>query len=334
MFGQEFYNVDGGPRLTGHVMASLYAPVGIENLFENKNIQRLPQAYLAARNLTALNGGLFWLGNRYYKREDVHITDFFYWNPSGIGMGVEDYRLGDLKFSYAIFRKDSIDQANNALRHDFQFRGIAVNQGGELQIGVSYIPNNSTEPTHHAGWALNFQHVQQTTQGGWNKLALQYGKGPGVGLGRTGDLTNNGDVTRFRVVEQRYFKATRLLDGQLIAVHQHDSAPTGGQDWNSLGGRLVYSLGSNWKLLGEIGFDQVKPDGAATRKLTKLTVAPTWSSADGLFGRPEIRLFYTWARWNEAAQLAATAGDALSASGVYGSSRHGSTLGLQVEHWW
>ncbi len=181
---------------------------------------------------------------------------------------------------------------------------------------------------------MNVQHVQQKTLGGWNKLDLQYGEGPGVGLGSTGNLGNGSDVTRFRAVEQFYFKATPLLDGLVSAVYQHDSAPTGGQDWTSLGGRLVYSLGGNWKLLTEIGLDRVKPDGAATRNLTKLTVAPTWSSAAGLFGRPEVRLFYTWAHWNEAAQLAANVGDTLSASGAYSGDRHGSTLGVQVEHWW
>lgn len=334
LFGQDLYQADNGARLSGHVMASLYSPDGVENLFGSNSRYRLPQAYLAAHGLASLNGGRFWVGSRYYKREDVHINDFFYWNPSGIGMGVEDYGLGALKLSYAIFRKDSIDQATIAPRHDIQLRGIPANAGGELQLGVSYIANTGSDPTRHSGWALNVQHVQQLMLGGWNKLALQYGEGPGAGLGSTGSLGNSGDVNRFRAVEQLYFKVTPLLDSLVTAVYQRDSTPTGGQDWNSLGGRLVYSLGGNWKLLTELGVDRVKPDGAASRSLTKLTVAPTWSRASGLFGRPEVRLFYTWANWNAAAQLAAAAGDTLSASGSYGDDRHGSTLGLQVEHWW
>jgi maltoporin len=249
-------------------------------------------------------------------------------------MGIENYGIGRLKLSYAVFRKDSIDQANMAPRHDLQLRGIAVNEGGELQLGASYVAHIGSDPSSHSGWALTAQHVQQQTLGGWNKLALQYGEGAGVELGRTGDLGNGRDVTRLRAVEQLYFKATPLLDGLITGVYQHDSAPTGDQDWTSLGGRLVYSLGGNWKLLTELGFDRVKPDSAATRKLTKLTVATTWSNVAGLFGRPEIRLFYTWASWNDAAQLAASAGDALSTSGIYGGDRHGSTLGVQVEHWW
>lgn len=334
LFGQELYKADGGARLSAHVMANLYAPTGVENLFESSNKYRLPQAYLAAHDLAALNGGRLWLGNRYYKREDVHINDFFYWNPSGIGMGVEDVNLGGLKLSYAVFRKDNIDQINMAPRHDFQLRGIQANEGGELQLGASYIADSGNDPTRHPGWSLSIQHVQREAAGSWNKLALQYGVGPGVGLGGTGDLTLGSDVSRTRLIEQHYFKASRLLDGLLTAVYQRDAAPAGGQDWASLGGRLAYSLGGNWKLLGEIGVDRVKPDGAASRHLNKFTLAATWSSAPGVFGRPEMRLFYTRANWNEGAQLAASAGDTLSTTGAYGASRHGSTLGLQVEHWW
>lgn len=334
LFGQEIVTTGTGARLSAHVMASLYTPDGIENLFNGGNRYRLPQAYLDVHNLAALNGGRIWIGNRYYKREDVHISDFFYWNPSGIGMGVEDIGLDDLKLSYAIFRKDSIDQARIAPRHDLQLRGVAVNTDGELQLGASYIAKTGSDPAQHSGWALNVQHVQQNVLSGTNKLDLQYGVGPGTGLGSTGALSNDSDVTRLRVVEQLYFKAAPSLDGQVTVVYQHDSAPTGNQDWTSLGGRLAYSLSGKWKLLTELGHDRVKPDGASARTLTKLTVAPTWSSAAGLFVRPEVRLFYTWASWNDAARLAAAPGDPLSAGGVFGGDNNGSTFGIQVEHWW
>jgi maltoporin len=87
-------------------------------------------------------------------------------------------------------------------------------------------------------------------------------------------------------------------------------------------------------MLAELGYDRVKPDSATARTLTKLTLAPTWSRASVLYGRPEVRLFYTWASWNGAAILAAAPGDALSASGVFGGDNHGSTCGIQMEHWW
>ncbi|MCY1511545.1 Maltoporin [compost metagenome] len=75
-----------------------------------------------------------------------------------------------------------------------------------------------------------------------------------------------------------------------------------------------------------------------TRKLTKFTIAPTWSPAGpGFWERPEIRLYYTYASWNEAAQRAASqlsAGSALSDTGAFGDALHGSNFGVQLEYWW
>jgi maltoporin len=41
-------------------------------------------------------GGTAWAGTRYYKRESVYISDFFYWNPSGVGAGVEDINVAKM----------------------------------------------------------------------------------------------------------------------------------------------------------------------------------------------------------------------------------------------
>jgi maltoporin len=331
---QALHQWEGGERLRAYATASLFANrPGIERLGDGKNDYDRPQGYLAAENLPVLNGGSFWLGRRFYKRENIHITDFFYWNPSGIGSGIEDFRLGDLKLSYALFRQDTPEQPAMATRHDLQLRGLTVNPEGELQLGLSVI-DKASGPDRHAGWALNVQHVQKGVLGGWNKFAVQYGEGPGTGLGATGELTADSSVRRLRVVEGFYFQPTPRLGGQITALHQQDWSAAGDQRWVSLGGRLSYALADPWKLLAEIGHDRVSPSGGDTRHLTKFTLAPAWSPTPGFWGRPEVRLFYTYARWNDAAGQAATAGDPLSASGVFAGRRHGSTAGLQMEYWW
>ena len=104
-----------------------------------------------------------------------------------------------------------------------------------------------------------------------------------------------------------------------------------------MGGRTSYAFTQQFKLVGEIGHDQVDASGG-TRKLSKFTVAPTWSpNGPGFFERPEIRLYYTYATWNKAAQEAANLlaeGSALSDTGAFGSARNGSNFGVQVEYWW
>jgi maltoporin len=50
-------------------------------------------------------------------------------------------------------------------------------------------------------------------------------------------------------------------------------------------------------------------------------------------------VFYTYARWNDAAALAANgstdaAVGSMSSTGVFAGANHGSTVGLQFEGWW
>ena len=105
----------------------------------------------------------------------------------------------------------------------------------------------------------------------------------------------------------------------------------------SIGVRPAYAISEQFKLVTELGHDQVDATGG-TRKLSKFTFAPTWSpKGPDFWARPEVRLYYTYASWNAAAKRAANelaAGSALSDTGAYGTARHGSNIGVQVEYWW
>jgi len=295
------------------------------------------QMYAEWSNMPALNGGSLWAGRRFYKRNDIHISDFYYWNQSATGFGIDEMKIGDLKYSYVFSRKDNYDQEPYINRHDFNVGGFQVNPGGELEVGVSYIDKpDSTDA--NSGWAVSAQHKQQDFLGGVNTVALQYGRGPGTGLGYTGDPTLDSSNRSWRLVEYFDFQMTPRLGGQVQLVYQKDKRPDGAdQNWLSIGGRTSYAFTEQFKLVGEIGRDQVEAPGG-TRKLTKFTIAPTWSpSGPGFWERPEIRLYYTYASWNRAAQQAANLladGSALSENGAFGSARNGSNFGVQVEYWW
>jgi maltoporin len=114
-----------------------------------------------------------------------------------------------------------------------------------------------------------------------------------------------------------------------------DIAPSGGsQTWVSMGIRPVYAITQHVKIQGDLGNDRVTPDNGPTRTLLKASVALTLAMDRSFWSRPELRLFYTYAHWNQAAQNAAAPGDPLSTTGIFGSSRAGSTVGAQVEWWW
>jgi maltoporin len=61
------------------------------------------------------------------------------------------------------------------------------------------------------------------------------------------------------------------------------------------------------KLVAEAGHMGKRPDGSGTQRLTKLTLAPTWSAGPGFSDRPDLRLYVTTARWNDAANAGAGA---------------------------
>ncbi|ANF26914.1 maltoporin [Stutzerimonas stutzeri] len=335
---QDLFTMDDGSVLSVEGMAALYNEYDHTPKFTGDHgFARLVQAYAEWSNVAALNNGSLWAGRRFYKRNDIHISDFYYWNQSATGAGIENVEIGGLQYSYAFSRKDSVFQENYTNRHDFNVGGFDTNPNGELQFGVSYIADPDRGDSN-SGWSVTAQHEQIGFLGGSNTFAVQYGEGPGTGLGYTGDVTLDESAKSWRVVEFFDWQVTPRFGGQFQAVYQKDTRQDGGdQDWVSVGVRPVYALTEEFKLVAEVGHDQIDAE-AGTRKLTKFTIAPTWSPTGPEFwARPEFRLYYTYAQWNDAAQEAANlmaAGSALSETGAFGSAQHGSNFGVQVEYWW
>ncbi|CAH2787335.1 MAG: Maltoporin (maltose/maltodextrin high-affinity receptor, phage lambda receptor protein) [uncultured Caballeronia sp.] len=340
---QKLFQFSNGMELSAVGMASLVNSLDhVPSFHGDQGKIRLPQSYVQLTDIPGLESARIWFGRIYYRRNDVHINDFFYWNPSGLGAGIENVPIGaGLKLSYAFFREDTINAPNYATRHDLQLSGVRPNPGGELQFGLSYIParapvegSSGVMQDAHSGWSVTVQHVQTNLLGGKNKLAFQYGVGPGTGLSYTGMLTDDNRYKSFRVLDAFDWQATRDFSGQVVGIYQRDIAPTRSQTWVSMGIRPVYAFTQHIKLQGDLGHDIVTPEGGPTRTLFKASVALTLAIDRSFWSRPELRLFYTYARWNKAAQDAAGPGDPLSTTGIFGTSRTGSTVGAQVEWWW
>lgn len=367
--GQDVVKADDGTVFNANIMLSYYS----RNISSSPDVD-LPQIYAQGDKIPELNGGSAWLGRKYYKREGFGPNDFIYWSGRGFGGGIEDVALGrSLKFSYAWLRKDKLvattsgaetakgaladNGSNSASRHDFQLRGIDTNRRGSLELGVSLIVKDakgSTEnpgATLHSGYAVTVQHRQVGINGdGLNKFAVQYGVGPGTGggdpaIGAIGNLTDSKHISRFRIVEGLYTQFTPRLGAELVAVYQRDKGYTAAQTvlgvsenkvWSSLGGHVVYGISRRFKVGFDFGHDVVRPDNGPARRMSKFTIAPTISSGPGLNARPDLRFFYTYGKWNDAARAAANSaspGSALSSTGAFGAARSGSMIGVQAEVW-
>jgi maltoporin len=284
-----------------------------------------------------MSGGTLWAGKRFYQRQDVHITDFFYWDTSGYGLGAENVNVGPGKLSYAIFRNSS-SQTSATTRHDIRFGGLQLPGGfGDLTFGLMYNKADTTSTTNNkSGLAVNVQHFMGGVLGGFNKFAVQYGKGSASNMAWAyPDNSAGSDKKTFRIVEQLQWQLSRDFSGMATLVHQDQKD---NYKWTSFGVRPVWHISDYTKLQVELGRDQVKPTSGdatnrQTRTLDKVTVAPTLVAGRGFWARPEMRVFYTYAKWNAAARDL-WGGVAGGTGGVFGSSTNGSTYGFQVEGWW
>jgi len=362
------YVGDDGSVATLHFMPTVFIPTTYIGYAPNGNINApdqyqtstgavlyFPNLYADIKGIPWLFGGTLWGGTRYYKRESVYISDFFYWNPSGVGMGIEDINLGkDLRLSYGAFAVDGepVPQAAGSpslplqidfgLRNDLQLRGIRFWQSGEFQLGFQYIANYSNNPATHSGWGVTLQFVQKLL-GGDNKLAVQYGRGGGTGFGTLSrfyypdfSVRHDQSESRLRVVDVLTMQPIEWLGAQLAGVFQRDDLGTQGSqtDWYSTGGRVGLAFVKHAKLLGEAGYDYVKKDnGSQPQYLAKVTGAVAISADRGFYARPELRLFYTWATWNQAARTTGVDSGGIYTN-VYTMATNGAIFGLQAETWW
>jgi maltoporin len=341
-----------------------YTPTGVVNsplqvTTSSGATLSFPTLYADIKGIPWLRGGTGWAGTRYYKRESVYISDFFYWNPSGVGAGIEDVNLpGGLRLSYAAFAVDGRLQAGQpgapelpsqidfGVRNDVQLRGISFYEGGELQLGFQYIADisnnygaNGSKLTH-GGWGVTVRHVQKVL-GGDNKLVFQYGRGAGMGFGTLArfyypdfSLYNGPNEYRIRIVDVFTVQPLAWLGAQVGLVYQRDDLRVPGTitNWYSAGGRVSIGFAQHAKLLGEAGYDRiVKDNGAPAQYVAKFTGALALTTGREFLTRPELRLFWTWALWNAAARIAH-----IDSGQVYSNTLYlaGSTFGIQAETWW
>ncbi len=319
----------------------------------------ISKAYVEAKNLPFMNGGIIWAGKRHYYRPDIHMLDMQYINMNGTGGGVDGYPMGPGKISYAVFKDNdenvystdplsgvrTLRSTNAALRQNIVYEGLPVNQDGTLDIAVSLIhaqgDDNIAQKTHN-GYQVSLFHRQAKLFGGGNTLGVQYGVGPGTGIGGpccarmgpSGSTLLDSDVTRVRVFNDLVVQPTRDFSMEFVALYQRDKSPvTGSNTWTTVGARPVYALAENFKMQAELGVTRLKSDmNPSAQRLTKLTIAPTITLGRDYYARPELRAFVSYGKWNDAATGAVNAFN--NGGPVYGDRTSGTSYGIHLEAWW
>ena len=346
------------------------------------------EANVQGKNLIEwLPGSTIWAGKRFYQRHDVHMIDFYYWDISGPGAGIENIDLGFGKLSLAAtrsqesggsyaFRSQNIydatkDTANDVF--DVRLAQMELNPGGTLELGVDYGSSNKTDGYSYAdgaskdGWMFTAEHTQSMLKG-FNKFVVQYATdamtthGKGVNQGTYGSSTTSitdpvtGVTTNFannvinnngsliRVLDHGAISLGDNWDLMYVGMYQNlDMDNDLGTEWYTVGVRPMYKWTPIMSTLMEVGYDNVKSQQTGDRNSQyKITLAQQWQAGDSIWSRPAIRVFATYAKWDEEWGYVKSGNDvtkfaAATNSGVSTTSRGDNdewSFGAQMEIWW
>jgi len=278
------------------------------------------QMYVEGKGFDIAPDTNFWIGKRFYGRADVHITDTFFINLSGVGAGADGIAVGPGKLAVAFFRNDSGDLLQgtpapaNAVderpgsRFNLDYSEIPVNAGGKLRLVGTFVRGDFEGGK--SGFGLSAQHNQDNAfgLGGTNILWVQYAQGSAGLNGGFGTLNASTANKSYRIVESPGWQVGPFGGQGQLMFQQDKVEQLGGGTVKvnsvSVGGRGSYALTKNFKLVAEAAYVQKKPEGSETQKLAKFTFAPTLATGPGFWNRPELRLYVTTAKWNAAANVA------------------------------
>lgn len=314
-----------------------------------------------------------WAGKRYYKRQDIHMIDLYYWNVSGPGAGIENVNvgIGDLSFAWVKSSTDvtywdnaddvgnddhakkfSLDQ--NIL--DLRLENIETNNNGSLTLGFDYgfgnpskgIGNGSYDSAGNRlrrsdmeenGYMITAEHTQGDFFGGFNKFVVQYADGSMAdhGVGTSGGGLN---AAKPYLATDNFIRAMNHgviglgddVEMQHVVGYSRVSYKESGRDnltWITAGVRPVYFWNDIMSTAVEVGFDHVRnpEEDFSVSNLGKVTIAQQWSAGRGYWARPTIRVFGTYAKWNNESK------DRIGGDAFEGKT-NGFTFGAQMEAWW
>ncbi|WP_379711337.1 maltoporin [Haloferula chungangensis] len=303
----------------------------------------------------------FWAGSRFYRRHDIHINDYYFWDMSGGGAGIEDFELGAGKLAFAWIgdgaesaiydRVGTPDPLNIAgfskTNFDLRYYDWAL-LGGKGEVGLTYsiadsgVDSAGVKAENSEGFALS---LVRTKEGFYDpesihKTSLQVATGPAKtftsGFDTFTDATGTyirpdpNESWRFRATDHWVVKPWECVSLGTAFVYQYTDfgSDLPEQHWLSGGVRPIWHFNEWASLAFEGGFDWISnsPNGNSG-SLGKITIAPQVALGDQFFSRPVLRAFITYAFWNDGMQGTVGGPDYLNETS-------GLSWGVQMESWW
>lgn len=322
------------------------------------------EAYAQAGNVIQSKPGLtFWAGQRYYRRHDIHIIDFFHHSESGYGGGFEDLDIGFGKLHVAYFgnsvsnfdgdTSDDTTENGRIVEHNIEARiegfdvpggqGIVSLKGSYSRGGTDQSMPVGQDIPSVPGFLLTFFHIKGGFMGGYNKASIQFGYGnsadPEGPLFYSRPSETQKDSMNLLITEsaQANLSEDVLAMWSAVVRYRRKGDQNGDGDaesdlWISAGIRPIFQLSKYTGIAAEVGIDHFRdnssiPDSSTAGTLAKLTIAPLVRAGNIFWSRPEVRLYGTVAYWTD--DFKGRIG------GVpFANDNFGGEFGLQAEAWW
>ena len=352
-----------GPIARTQVRVAFYNPYSDVNSSSGFQTS-LPEAWAEVGNVAAAQPELkFWAGNRFYRRQDIYINDFFFYNMSGGGGGVEDFEspIGKLALAWigngaqsGIYSSDIAIPPDPVNQAGFSKQSVVLSlydvemPWGKGEFGLVGALENSglnavgQQSADSQGVALTFIHTHEKflTDDGFNKFSLQIGNGAAKTFtsGYETATTTNGTYIipdepgswRFRATESFVAQPWENFSISPAVVYQYTdyNNSQGDRQWISAGVRPIYHFNKFFSLAFEPGVDHVDDSGIhQSGTLWKFSLAPQVSLGDQFFSRPVIRAYVTYATWTKSYEGYVGGND-------FANETSGWTWGMQMETWW
>ena len=344
--GQEVYNKAGVTMKLNTMMA--YSGTGA-NDWENLS-GGFRQANVEVNNVFGL-GETIWIGKRYNNRNDIHITDFYYWDVSGESVGVSGIDFGKAgKLGFSVTRSDRSEN-NTSRNYIVDLRLVGTDLGfGSLDLGVDYALSAQTEQEElandsHDGAMITGQFTipfTGETVSGFNKTIVQFGN-----AGWSNVLAYYGGGNWYGAETHANAKAVRAINWGVTSIgkfslghsilwsYSSDLQNDKSKDFESISNfdivaRPMYSWNDYHKTILELGYGYTSSDPTVGEKTSsieqKYTIAQAITAGAGFWARPELRFFVSYLDSNNDGKF--------NKRDTTKTTDHQFQFGVQAEAWW
>ena len=203
------------------------------------------QAWAGAKNLLGQGDDFLWIGKRYYKREDIHILDEYYYNVSGTGVGLENVVLGPGKISLAWTRNDKEakkDKVNiYSMKSEYKYKGLKDDGNKPAKVKVNTYDVRYEFPVWDGAslqLGSTYLEAEKDKNGSYRTYTIEKENSIGDGLNLSAEL-NIGLLGGFNKTVVQSFSGSSAAD-----VHY------------GTGSSVYYDEGQGWRLInwGDVHF--------------------------------------------------------------------------------